>query len=48
MASFYARLIGQYKFKYHFYFQQAFIRLMKKIKEVMKLNYLLNSILIIN
>ena len=39
MATIYARLINQYKFKYHIIFSLAFIRLMKKIKEVMKLNY---------
>ena len=35
----YARLINQYKFKYHT-FQQAFIKLMKKTKEITKLNYI--------
>ena len=36
----YARLINQYKFKYHTLFQQAFIKLMERIKEIMKLNYI--------
>ena len=36
----YARLINQYKFKYHNYFQRAFIKLMKKIKEITKLSYI--------
>ena len=48
MVTFYAGLINQYKFKYHIFFQLAFIRFLKKIKDVMKLNYLLNWILIIN
>ena len=46
MATIYARLINQCKFQYHI-FQLAFIRLMKNIKEVMKLNYLLIWVLII-
>ena len=36
-----ARLINQYKCKIISFFQLAFLRLMKKINEVMKLNYLL-------
>ena len=40
MATFYARLINYYKFKNHTFFQQAFIKVMKKIREVMKLKYL--------
>ena len=35
----YARLINQIKIIYHSFFQLVFIRLMKKIREVMKLNY---------
>ena len=41
MANVYARLINQYKFKYHIFFLVAFIRLMKTIYEVVKLNCLL-------
>ena len=41
MTTIYATLLKQYKFQYHMLFHQAFIRLMKKIKEVMKLKYLL-------
>ena len=40
MATIYARLIN-INLNIINYFQQAFIRLMKKIREVMKLNYLL-------
>ena len=47
MATIYARLLSQCKFKYHIFLQQAFIRLMKKIKEVMKLNYSIIRILTI-
>ena len=36
----YARLINQYKFKYHTLFSANFIKLMKKIREIMKLNYI--------
>ena len=36
----YARLINQYKFINHTLFSARFIKLMKKIKEIMKLNYL--------
>ena len=39
MATIYAKLLNHYKFEYHiFFFQLAFIRLMKKTNEVMKLN----------
>ena len=41
MATIYDRLIYQFKFKYHVIFSATFLRLMKKIREVMKLNYLL-------
>ena len=34
MATIYARLINQYKLKYHIIFSLAFITLMKKIKDV--------------
>ena len=43
MPTIYARLINQYKFKDHILFSAyifKFIRLMKKIREVMKLIYL--------
>ena len=36
----YARLINQYKFKYHTLFSTSFIKLMKKIEDIMKLNYI--------
>ena len=41
MATVYARIINQYKFKYYILFSARVIRLMKNIREVMKLNYLL-------
>ena len=41
MATIYARLINQNGFNSIYYFQLAFIRLMKKIKEVMELNFFL-------
>ena len=37
MATIYSKLINHYKFKYHMLFSA--IGLMKKIKEVMKMNY---------
>ena len=39
MATFYARLINQHKFKYHIFFSAIFYKLNEKIREVMKLNY---------
>ena len=39
MATIYARLKNQYKYKYHILFSASFIGLMKKVKDVMKLNY---------
>ena len=36
----YARLINQYKFKFCTLFSASFLKLMKKIKEIMKLNYI--------
>ena len=35
----YARLINQYKFEYHTFFQRTFMKRMKNIKEIMKLKY---------
>ena len=48
MANAYARLTNQYKFSYHIFIQIVFITLMKKIKKVMKLTYLIIYIRIIN
>ena len=39
LAITYVRLVNQYIFKYNTFFKLAFIRLMKKFKEVMKLNF---------
>ena len=36
----YARLINQYKFKYHTLFSASFYKIMKKINEIRKLNYI--------
>ena len=36
----YAKLINQYIFKYHTLFSASFLKLMKRIREIMKLNYI--------
>ena len=41
MATIYARMINQYRFKNHIIFSAFFTRLMKKIEEVIKMNYFL-------